>query len=71
MYYDGEIDGLKKYWTVWLSGFTVGETKPADIEDRNRIAVSISANFHRTDKARFKTKVDKADPSIFWVTRVE
>lgn len=71
MYYDKEISGGRKFWVVWLEDFAVGESKPADIKDRSKIAISISNNFHKTKRALFQTKVDPKDPFKLIVTRLK
>lgn len=69
MYYEKEIKGGRKYWTVWLEAFAVGETKEADSKDRSKIAISIANNFHKSNRAKFSTKVKPGDPFVLLVTR--
>lgn len=71
MYYDKEIKGGRKTWTVWLEDFSIGEVKPADIKDRSKIATSVSNNFHKTKRAKFSLNVDPNDPCKLLVTRVK
>lgn len=69
MYYDEEIKGGKKFWTVWLRSFTKGESRVADAKDRSKIMTSISNNFHKNKIAKFSTAVDPKDPFKLNVTR--
>lgn len=59
MYNELEIKNIKNYWTVWLAEFVVNEERDFDIKDQSKIATSISNNFHKTGKARFKIKKGK------------
>jgi len=61
MYLDTEIKGHKLTWVMWLSMFKVGEKREADYNDRSKLAVSISNNFHKHGIAKFKTYVETVD----------
>lgn len=54
-YEESEIPAPRRNWVSWLRTFSVGEERVADLEDRNRIAASISANFKGTPYS-FTTK---------------
>jgi hypothetical protein len=55
MYNETEIP-VRKNWVLWLATFKVNESRLAAEEDMKRLRVSISANFHAKNKAKFLTK---------------
>lgn len=67
MYYENEIKSTKN-WVTWLVTFQVEEERLADEADRNKIASSISFNFHKKGTARFETY--KRD-NEFYVKRIK
>lgn len=73
MYLLNEVEDKKNSWVSWLATFQEGEKRLADKEDRSKIAISISNNFHKKKNgkpistARFETF--KRDGE-FWVRRL-
>lgn len=69
MYNKYKIKGIRKNWVSWLADFEKGESRPADIQDRSKIAISISNNFHKKGLAVFTTKKSSNNPDLLIVTR--
>jgi len=64
MYNNFEID-IRNSWTTWLASFQKGEVRVIDETDRKRLASSVSTNFHKPKKAKFKIFKDKTDGNTY------
>lgn len=64
MYNNFEID-ISNNWVVWLATFVIDEQRIIDETDRSRLASSISTNFHKPKKAKFKIFKDKETKEVY------
>ena len=64
MYFTNEISQIKSTWVSWLASFQKNEVRVINPEDKARIAVSITANFHSKKIAKFKIKTINGETTV-------